>query len=127
MSCIEKFDGFKQWGPGNNGNPELNIINHHKKHVIDGIDNGENWQEHLDCLDLESYRDFALKKSKCMTNKTVHTNGHRVYLCGIYKNVLIIGRLDENDQLGISSCYIIHEHLFEKKLAAFKKNSCFSF
>jgi len=129
MTCVEKFDGFKQWGPGNNGDPELNIINHYNKHVMsnDGISKDENWKDYLEYLDIESYKNFALDKSKCMTNRIVHSNGNRVYLSGIYKNILIIGRLDENDQLGISSCYIIHDHLFEKKLAAFEKNKCFSF
>jgi len=130
MTCVEQFEGFKRWGPGNNGDPELNIINHHNKHVINRSEYNENWEDYLEDLSLESYRDFALEKSKVMTHRMVNSNGSRVYLSGFYKNVLIIGRLDninEFDQLGISSCYIIHDDLLEKKFATFERHRCFSF
>jgi hypothetical protein len=140
MTCVKSFKGFKRWGPGNNGDPELNIINHHNKHVLNSgfTHHSENysthpenyyedWRQHLDTLDVKSYKNFALEKSKHMINRTVHSNGSRVYLSGTYKNVLIIGRLDEDDQLGISSCYIIHDHLLEKKLKIFELHRCFSF
>lgn len=121
---FKKWNGFKQWGKGNNNDVDLNIINHYEKHVNSG---DEDWDKYLPVKSVEAYKNFALEKSKIMTNRIVHTNGCKVYLSGIYENVLIIGRLDENNQLGISSCYIIHDYLFQKKLDIFNRNQCFTF
>ena len=124
LTKIDKFIGFESWGLGNNKTQELNIINHHKKHVIDGNDK-ENWEPYLKNQDCKSYETFAIDKSKYMKNKIVHTNGTKVYLSGFYDKILIIGRLDNNNKLGISSCYIVYEDSFSKKLDIFNKEACF--
>lgn len=119
---ITKFKGFNEWGPGNNKNPELNLINHYNKHVLNS---DENWEKYLDKFSPEAYGNFAINISRIMKNKMVHTNGRKVYLSGTYENILIIGRLDSENILGISSCYIIFDGKYERKIEIFKKNICF--
>lgn len=128
LTQLNKFIGFQSWGPGNNKTPELNVISHYKKHVVNN--KNENWKKYLlHRFEINKYKNFAIEASRVMTNKCVHTNGVKVYLSGLYdNNVLIIGRLDSNDMLGISSCYIISDQeSFRKKMQAFENNICFKF
>ena len=122
----KRFNGFEKWGPGNNGNPEKNLLNHFNKHVLNG---DENWIEYLKAkkITLEMYERFAIETSKCMKNRMIHTNGAKVYLSGLFEKVLIIGRLDNNYGLGISSCYIISDKNYNRKMNVFEKNACFKF
>lgn len=127
LTHINKFKGFESWGPGNNKTHELNISNHYKKHVINKHTYKENWDQYLKKMNLESYKNFAIDKSKYMKNKIIHTNGNRVFLSGVYEKVLIIGRLDENNKLGISSCYIMTDMSYNNKMKVFDDNACFKF
>ena len=121
IACTKRFGGFEKWGRGNHGNKELNICNHFKKHVIDGE---ENWNG---CIDTaEKYANFAINISKHMKNKRIHTNGHKVYLSGLCGKTFVIGRLD-GKELGISSCYIIHDDNYNKKMNNIEQNTCFKF
>lgn len=123
LVCTKRFDGFKRWGPGNNKTPEINLLNHYKKHVLNSKD--ENWSKYInDNPTCEQYGKFAIDTSRCIKNKIIHTNGINVYLSGLYNKVLIIGRLDD-DHLGISSCYIISDINYDKKINVFKNNACF--
>lgn len=135
LVCTKKFNGFERWGPGNNKNSELNLINHYKKHVLNG---NENWDKYLrqnklsnvtpgSCgpVKAEIYGNFAINISKYMKKRIIHTNGTNVYLSGLYEKILIIGRLDSNYNLGISSCYIISDDNYAKKINNFEKNTCF--
>jgi hypothetical protein len=127
MTHRTKFVGFSEWGPGNHRDPNINLVEHYKKHVLNECDDSkyeENWNQHLQSKTVESYKMFAIDKSKIMKNKIVHTNGRGVYLSGTYKNILIIGRLN-NNSLGISSCYIMSEESYHKKLETFKGQKCF--
>lgn len=119
LTHIEKFQEFNSWGRGNNKNIKTNIENHYQKH------RNEDWQQHIPDFNLQSYKQFAIEKSRYMEHKLIHTNGTKVYLSGIYQNVLIIGRLQKNNQLGISSCYIIDN--MDEKLKGFNNNICFEF
>lgn len=122
---IKKIKGYERWGSGNNKNPETNLINHYKKHVLN---TNEGWDKYLENTSVESYRDFAIKFSKIMKNRIIHTNGTKVYFSGIYDKILIIGRLEKfnsENQLGISSCYIISDNNFYKKIKTFEMNACF--
>ena len=110
----QNFKGFQEWGPGNNKNVKDNILNHYNKHKH------EKWEK---SLSLNEYCDYAINISKVMTNKICHTNGTKVYLCGFYGKVLVIGRL-HNNMLGISSCYVVNDNKFAKKLLAFNNNLC---
>jgi hypothetical protein len=114
-TVTQKFKGFQEWGPGNHQNIKDNLVNHYHKHK------SENWNKYLDNINLKSYQDFAITKSKIMTNKLVHTNGCKVYLSGTYDKVLIIGRL-HNNKLTISSCYIMDN--FVHKIKVFTDNLC---
>lgn len=120
---LNKFIGFKTWGPGNNKTPDLNIIAHYNKHVVDN--KNENWKKYLNRLNVDEYKNFAINISQFMTNKIVHTNGVKVYLSGFYNDVLIIGRLDRNKNLGISSCYIVSDNSYNAKIQSFLNNCCF--
>lgn len=124
--CTKRFKGFERWGPGNHGNEKLNIINHFEKHVING---NENWNQYIEkdkyLKTAEQYSNFAIKLSRHMKNKIISTNGTKVYLSGLYGKILIVGRLNSNYELGISSCYIIHDENYSKKINTFEKNACF--
>lgn len=124
--CVKRFKGFKKWGPGNNGNESLNLINHYIKHIVNG---NENWDKYI-CKKLflkthTQYGEFSMKLSKHMKNRTIHTNGLHVHFSGLYDKILIIGRLDDKYELGISSCYIIHDENYNKKINNINKNACF--
>lgn len=125
LVCLNKFRGFECWGPGNNKTPNINVISHYNKHVVNS--NNENWKDYLSKLDVATYKNFAITKSKYMKNKIVHTNGVKVYLSGWHDKILIIGRLDSNNKLGISSCYIISDNLYDNKIKIFEQNICFKF
>lgn len=120
---VNLFTGFNQWGPGNHKNSSENVIKHYIKHVQNSTD--ENWTEYISPLCINNYRDFAINKSRVMKQRMVHTNGSSVYLSGLYEKILIIGRLDKNNILGISSCYIINDEKYENKIKNFINNICF--
>lgn len=122
LVCTKKFDGFKRWGPGNHKSSDRNLLNHYKKHVINN--KNENWSNYISDITLEQYGRFAIDISKHMKNKIIHTNGTNVYLSGTRDKVLVIGRLDKDNNLGISSCYIISDTNYDKKINAFKNNAC---
>jgi hypothetical protein len=121
------FRGFERWGPGNHSTPKLNLIAHYDKHIKNSL---EDWEHYISLsrsqITPQIYHDFALETSTKMTHLMVHTNGRKVYLSGVYEKVLIIGRLDASLQLGISSCYIITDESFERKMKVFRDNICFN-
>lgn len=116
----QNFEGFCEWGDGNHKNKKENIENHFEKHVKNG---NENWKIIFETV--KQYENFAMNTSKIMTNKTIHTNGSKVYLSGLYGKIFIIGRLDSKYNLGISSCYVICDEKYENKINNIKKNMCF--
>jgi hypothetical protein len=121
----KKFNGFTRWGPGNNKTPELNLSNHYKKHITKS---NENWQKYMNgSISCNQYGEYAINTSRFMKKKIIHTNGTKVYLSGFGGfdgKVLIIGRLD-NNRLGISSCYVVSDSNYTKKINNFKNNACF--
>lgn len=123
ITHIKHIKWFDQWGPGNHGNVKDNITKHHEKHIINGVENWSNYVDHY--MDEHQYAKFAIDTSKYMTNKCVHTNGLFVYFSGIYGKVLIVGRLDDDMNLGISSCYVIDDDKFESKINNIKLGACF--
>lgn len=114
---------FDEWGPGNHGNKRDNIWKHYEKHVLNG---NEQWDKYIDgFIGEKQYVDFAIDASKFMTNKCVHTDGLMVYFSGVFDKVLIIGRLDCENKLGISSCYIIDDNKYLDKISGIQRNVCF--
>lgn len=128
LTHATKFIGFEKWGPGNCECPRINVTNHYKKHVENPFNPyNENWDNVLKEKTTQAYEMFAIKNSRNMANKMVHTNGKGTYLSGTVENILIIGRLDSNFNLGISSCYIMSEQSQHKKLSIFNNQLCFTF
>ena len=93
------------WGPGNHGDIDINIREHHKKHVIDDKKESQEWGK-FGVKTLQEYKDYAVNNFYLMSNVIVHTDGCYVYLSGFYGNVFIVGRYD-NDVFGISSSYYV--------------------
>lgn len=120
LTHINRFTGFTTWGTGNCQTIRRNITNHYHKHIIE-----DGWDSHLQTKNITSYKQFAINNSRYMTYSMVHTNGTKVYLSGLYKNILIIGRLDKNNELGISSCYIVKNENLKSKMKIFNNNKCF--
>jgi|SRR5579872_547403 len=114
-------------GSWNHSTPESNLKAHYEKHIKNPL---EDWERYINLprsqITPQIYHNFALETSTKMTNVMVHTNGCKVYLSGVYQRVLIIGRLDLNLQLGISSCYVITNESFERKMKVFRDNVCFN-
>lgn len=119
----KKFDGFNQWGVGNHATTKINVQKHYEKHILS---KRENWESY-NIYNAKDYEMFAINTSKIIKNRMVHTNGKNVYLSGFYKNILIIGRLGNERQIAISSCYIVYDELWDKKLENFRNNLCFTF
>lgn len=112
ITILNNVTSFDEWGPGNNGTVNKNIINHYNKHVLSETE-GLNWGN----INLESYKNFAIIKSKQMVNKTVHLSpkGIGVYFSGTIDDVFIVGRIN-SDKLGISSCYIMNNKAEKMKV-----------
>lgn len=108
INNIENFISKKiaiNWGPGNYGRYEKNIDEHYKKHILS--DEGMYWSNILSELNCEYYKKYAIDSFYKMKNVIVHSNGKNVYLSGFYGNVFIVGRYDNNQTFGISSCYYV--------------------
>lgn len=126
ICCTKKFAGFAQWGPGNHTNPNLNIEKHYHKHITTS---SEPWEIYFhkpkSQINLQMYHDFPIKHSLKLKHKIIHTNGTKVYLSGVFDKVLVIGRLDKNNVLGISSCYVMTDDSYDTKMKIFQNNKCF--
>jgi hypothetical protein len=124
--CAKKFTGFLQWGPGNHSNSNLNVEKHYHKHITTS---SEPWDLYFhkpkSQINLQMYRDFPIKNSHKLKHKMIHTNGTKVYLSGVFDKILVIGRLDKNNVLGVSSCYVMTNDSYDYKMKVFQNNKCF--
>lgn len=114
---IDKFHNLNvKWGPGNHKNITNNINQHFNKHVLS--EEGKYWIKILNDntsksnnaenkIFRKSYEQYTIKSFNKMKNIIIHTDGVNVYLSGFYNNIFIIGRYDDNDIFGISSCYYV--------------------
>jgi hypothetical protein len=96
-----------KWGPGNNGNRMDNVKKHFIKHVLS--DEGYYWVNILNDISCKEYEQYAINIFYKMKNVIVHSDGVNVYLSGIYGNVFIVGRYDDNGLFGVSSCYYVKD------------------
>jgi len=110
-----------EWGPGNHGESDKNVLMHFIKHVITDKTEGELIKNILVNNNLSSnnndnvndyytmyqlYKNYPIMNFTKMEKITIHTNGKHTYMSGIYQNMFIVGRYT-NDVFGISSCYYL--------------------
>ena len=96
------------WGPGNNKYPEVNALQHMRKHYTDPLQHNNTY---VQCpIDVFYY----------MRDVIVHSNGRGTYLSGFYNNTFVVGRY-EGDVFGISSCYYVESGIKDGRL----KDYCF--
>lgn len=93
------------WGPGNHGNVTNNIQEHYIKHILS--EEKIYWEGILGEINADSYAQYAIDNFYKMKNVIIHTDGINVYLSGFHNNIFIIGRYDDNNVFGISSCYYV--------------------
>lgn len=92
------------WGPGNHSSIDENIMEHYNKHVLS--DEGVYWNNILNHMSCESYRDYAVESFYKMKRVIIHSNGKNTYMSGFRENIFVVGRYHEGI-FGISSCYYV--------------------
>lgn len=122
-----------EWGPGNHGESDKNVLMHFIKHVITDKTEGELIKNILVNTNLSSnnndntndnnntnnnthdndyytmyqlYKNYPIMNFTKMEKITIHTDGKHTYMSGIVQNMFIVGRYT-NDVFGISSCYYL--------------------
>jgi len=111
-----------QWGPGNHGDPDLNLERHWHKHVEPDNSERPYWSKVLpDLTDPNSYGSYAVESFYQMTDVMVHTSGVGAHLSGFVGNIFIVGRLD-HQVFGLSSAYVV---LTSDKKGGRMKTKCF--
>ena len=110
MVFFEQYDNFKEnkieikWGKGNHNDAETNLNEHYKKHLLS--EEGYMWKNVLDCMDVNSYKEYAIKSFYNMNNIVIHTDGNNIYISGFINKIFIVGKYSDNT-FSISSCYYV--------------------